>query len=265
MRRDSSPFVRTVCEDVLRRIFQERDFEAAYQAAIAAGRRLLAGEVPMSQLTLSKGLAASYATQQPHATVADKMEMRSGVLGRPRVGDRVQFVYVDAKVAAESLEELRRWEARRESEVMGPYQEELAQWRLSKDGPPPQRPELPPNHDKYRTAKASLVSMRAEDPGYVEEHGLRLDYVHYLERGLKSPLVDFFALYKPLEADAMFKPAIAEDQGCQLISNFAEVTREAAQPSPPAPARVGKKRPAASGKITSFFKKLPSGGPQAGH
>lgn len=202
VRRDACPFVRDTMAAVIRQIFQERNFEAAFQSAVEAANRLLAGAVPVEQLMLSKGLREDYKSAQPHSAVADKIQERQGTLARPRVGDRVPYVYIKIK-------------------------------------------------DKTKACEI------AEDPDYVEQQGLQIDYLYYLEHGLKNPLVDLFKLYKPVEAQRMFSPSIAADAGHQLMSGFISTQPRTAHRCPgtyiPGP-RKRVKADELSGKITSFFK-----------
>ena len=93
VRRDSCPFVRETLKSLLGMVLESSNPTPVIDFARDAARKLMAGEVPMDKLLMSKQLAAEYKVPQPHVTVRDKMRTR--VPGsEPQQGDRVAFVIV---------------------------------------------------------------------------------------------------------------------------------------------------------------------------
>ena len=93
VRRDSCPFVRETLKSLLGMVLESSNPTPVIDFAREAARKLMAGEVPMDKLLMSKQLAAEYKVPQPHVTVRDKMRTR--VPGsEPQQGDRVAFVIV---------------------------------------------------------------------------------------------------------------------------------------------------------------------------
>jgi DNA polymerase delta subunit 1 len=93
VRRDSCPFVRETLKTLLSMILESSDPRPVIEAARAAARELMTGQVPMEKLLMSKQLAAAYKVPTPHVTVRDKMKARAPG-SEPQQGDRVAFVIV---------------------------------------------------------------------------------------------------------------------------------------------------------------------------
>jgi DNA polymerase delta subunit 1 len=93
VRRDFCPFVREVCENILNSILEKCDPTVAIRIARDSKERLLKGQVPMSELTLTKKLGNSYTTKVPHQEVCNKIRKRNPG-SEPQVGSRVPFVII---------------------------------------------------------------------------------------------------------------------------------------------------------------------------
>ena len=93
VRRDSCPFVRETLKTLLSMILESSDPRPVIEAARAAARELMTGQVPMEKLLMSKQLAAAYKVPTPHVAVRDKMKARAPG-SEPQQGDRVAFVIV---------------------------------------------------------------------------------------------------------------------------------------------------------------------------
>jgi DNA polymerase delta subunit 1 len=93
VRRDSCPYVRETLKALLGMVLESSDPMPVISFAREAGRKLMAGEVPMEKLLMSKQLASDYKVPQPHVTVRDKMRKRAPG-SEPQQGDRVSFVIV---------------------------------------------------------------------------------------------------------------------------------------------------------------------------
>jgi DNA polymerase delta subunit 1 len=93
VRRDSCPFVRETLKSLLGMVLESSNPTPVIDFARDAARKLMAGEVPMDKLLMSKQLAAEYKVPQPHVTVRDKMKARAPG-SEPQQGDRVAFVII---------------------------------------------------------------------------------------------------------------------------------------------------------------------------
>jgi DNA polymerase delta subunit 1 len=96
VRRDSCALVRDVTKQALDLILIHRDPKAACAVIHEAAKRLLAGQVPLDELVMSKALRGTYKAGilQPHDVVRGKIAARSPG-EEPRAGDRVPFVYCE--------------------------------------------------------------------------------------------------------------------------------------------------------------------------
>ncbi len=86
------------CRKEMDKVWISARKEIAINYVKEQGRRLLNGEVPISELILSKGISREYYSnqKQEHLTVARKLEERG--LQAPTFGDRVPFVYTTMPV-----------------------------------------------------------------------------------------------------------------------------------------------------------------------
>jgi len=140
VRRDNCPYVREVCKNVLGHILNGSDPMPAIKEAKQAAKKLLAGDVPMEKLMMSKQLAGNYKSDNhAHVSVRDKIRKRAPG-SEPQQGDRVQYVIIEG----------------------------------------------PKNAKLYE---------KAEDPAWVTEKGIKLDYKYYFTNQLKNPITD---LLEPL-------------------------------------------------------------------
>ncbi|WIA10871.1 hypothetical protein OEZ85_011037 [Tetradesmus obliquus] len=97
VRRDSCGLVRDVTKQALDLILIHKDTQAACAVIHDAAKRLLAGQVPLEELVMSKALRGTYKAGilQPHDVVRGKIAARSPG-EEPRAGDRVPFVYCES-------------------------------------------------------------------------------------------------------------------------------------------------------------------------
>jgi DNA polymerase delta subunit 1 len=94
VRRDSCPYVRETLKKLLEMILESDDPLPVIQYARQASADLVAGNVPIEKLTMSKQLAAEYKVAMPHVAVRDKIRARAPG-SEPQQGDRVPFVVVE--------------------------------------------------------------------------------------------------------------------------------------------------------------------------
>jgi DNA polymerase elongation subunit (family B) len=105
-RRDNAPIVKDVFGGALDVLLQERDIRKAQDFVKDMLVKILENKVPLEKFILSKSLRDDYAamkegyagtaTLPAHRVLADRMESRDPGTA-PKVGDRVQFVYVAEK------------------------------------------------------------------------------------------------------------------------------------------------------------------------
>ena len=96
IRRDQVPYLGFMQEHALHLILVENDVNGAVEFVKAQTRKLLAGEVSMSELIMSQTLSKEdYATKGPHVALAEKMMARDPGTA-PLLGDRVPYVFVPA-------------------------------------------------------------------------------------------------------------------------------------------------------------------------
>jgi DNA polymerase delta subunit 1 len=144
VRRDSCPYVRETLKTLLGMVLESSDPTPVIEFAREQARQLLAGQVPMDKLLMSKQLAAEYKVVQPHVMVRDKMRARAPG-SEPQQGDRVAFVITKG------------------------------------DG---------------------KMYEKAEDPTWVREKNVPIDYQYYFTNQFKKPVQD---LLEPLvSADLIF-------------------------------------------------------------
>lgn len=130
VRRDTCEFVRNTCQTALNKML---DMENPDEYVQSRKELLLGGQVPMSELILSKRLGDSYKSSNlAHVAVRDKIREREPG-SEPRSGDRVQFVLVAGNKKAKMYE-------------------------------------------------------KAEDPKYVEDHKLPIDYEYYYKHQFVTPI-----------------------------------------------------------------------------
>jgi DNA polymerase elongation subunit (family B) len=94
-RRDNAPIVKDVFGGALDILMQERDIKKAQSFANEMLLKVLQNEVPLEKFIVSKSLRDDYKNpdQIAHRVLADRMERRDPGTA-PKVGDRIQYVYV---------------------------------------------------------------------------------------------------------------------------------------------------------------------------
>jgi hypothetical protein len=118
--------------------------------------------VDISNLIVSKSLsgdADDYKNKQPHVELADRMRRRDPG-SAPVVGDRVPYVIIQVRQ------------------------------RHAPDGPRPLT-------TSAQAAKGTPVFQKSEDPLYVLENNIPIDFMYYLEQQLSNPLLRLFEAIIP--------------------------------------------------------------------
>ena len=174
IRRDSCPFVRDTCRDLLNIMMFDRDPDRAKQVARDAARELLTGAVDPQRLIMSKKLAAAYKSEKhPQVVVKDKMAQRvsdgTSAEAPPQAGDRVAFLY----------------------------------------GTPRKRKIRPIRGDGDHK---ELTCMKAEDPSFLaRQEDVLVDYEHYYEHCFKKPVTMLLNMVDP-RADRLYEDIVGDFQ-----------------------------------------------------
>jgi DNA polymerase elongation subunit (family B) len=94
-RRDNAPIVKDVFGGALDMLLTEKDVRKAQQFVNGKLLEVLENKVPLEKFIVSKSLRDDYKNpgQIAHRVLADRMEARDAGTA-PKVGDRLQFVYV---------------------------------------------------------------------------------------------------------------------------------------------------------------------------
>lgn len=94
-RRDNAPIVKDVFGGALDILMQERDVRKAQKFTVEMLKKVLDNQFPLEKFIVSKSLRDDYKnpSQIAHRVLADRMQERDPGTA-PKVGDRVQYVYV---------------------------------------------------------------------------------------------------------------------------------------------------------------------------
>ena len=93
-RRDNAPLLKMIYGGAIDRLLNQRDVVGATHFVKEKVRELVDGKMKLSQLTITKSLAAEYASSPPaHKVLADRIAARDPG-NAPSSGDRIGFVYV---------------------------------------------------------------------------------------------------------------------------------------------------------------------------
>lgn len=93
-RRDNAPLLKMIYSGALDRLLNHRDVRGAVEFVIQKVQDLVDGKITLSQLTITKSLAAEYKSSPPaHKVLADRIAARDPG-NAPSSGDRVAFIYV---------------------------------------------------------------------------------------------------------------------------------------------------------------------------
>ena len=181
VRRDNCPFVKRVSQNVLDTIMYKMDTQGAIKIVQAAAKELLSYAIKCEDLVVSKSLRRiSY--------VKDKREIPAGKFSMKCNGFYLVHEYKNANlphlVVAAKHEE-------REA-GSGPKSGDRVPYVFIDTGNP-----------------KDLQYTKAEDPNYVNQNGLKLDVVYYLEHALQSPLESLFELFLDDPKTTLFAEALS--------------------------------------------------------
>ena len=95
-RRDNAPLLKMIYGGAIDRLLNHRDIAGAVAFVKEKVQELVDGKMKLSQLTITKSLAAEYASSPPaHKVLADRIAARDPG-NAPSSGERIGFVYVKA-------------------------------------------------------------------------------------------------------------------------------------------------------------------------
>jgi len=159
VRRDNTPYTREVCKAVLNMILDSKDPSGAIECAKDMAQELIDGKIPMEKLLMSKTLADSYKTKNGEWSY--KKMMDGGVQEVP------------SQPHVQVLEKINK-----RTPGAHPHTGDRVPFVLVKTEDP----------------RAKMFE-KAEDPKYVKDNGMELDYMYYFTNQLKKPVED---LLEPL-------------------------------------------------------------------
>jgi DNA polymerase elongation subunit (family B) len=260
-RRDIAPIVQKVFQSLLRNVLTHKG-EEAVDLIRGQVNDLLMGKVPFESLIVSKSLKKSYKVPPCHKILADRMLERDPG-SAPQVGDRVPYVFVEKRVVSAEAAEHRVMKERKSSQSCKPsiferakqasqasqasqkqasqtsqkqasqtsqkqasqtsqkQASQTSQKHTSKSG----KTDEPPLKLVKRTAKPNQGDM-VEHPSYVQQHKLRVDYVHYVERQLLNPTKEVLKLFHAENAlDDLIATAKRKQQNIPDIASFFKRTK----------------------------------------
>jgi DNA polymerase elongation subunit (family B) len=96
-RRDNAPLLKMIYSGAIDYLMNKRDVSGAVEFVKQKVQELVEGRIKLSQLTITKSLAAEYACSPPaHKVLADRITARDPG-NAPSSGERIGFVYVKAE------------------------------------------------------------------------------------------------------------------------------------------------------------------------
>jgi len=102
-RRDNAPIVKTIFGGAMKMLLDKRDVVGAFAFVKEKCMELVEGKVSLGQLTVTKSLRADYADpgRIAHKALADRITARDPG-NAPAAGDRIGYVYINAKSGIQS-------------------------------------------------------------------------------------------------------------------------------------------------------------------
>jgi DNA polymerase delta subunit 1 len=208
VRRDSCPYVRETLKQLLGMILESSDPRPVIDAARDAARILLDGKVPIEKLLLSKQLTDTYKVKLgPKDTSILKTTLKHlssddtrSIEGLIRTGEyKIKHEEILEKVMKKLTKEEQAAVRQVTKLVPMPHFQVRTKMKMRAPGSEPQQGD----RVSFVVAKGpGKLFEKAEDPGWVREHSVPLDYDYYFTNQLKKPVQD---LLEPLvSADDIF-------------------------------------------------------------
>jgi DNA polymerase delta subunit 1 len=208
VRRDSCPYVRETLKQLLGMILESSDPRPVIDAARDAARSLLEGKVPIEKLLLSKQLTDTYKVKLgPKDTNILKTTLKHlssddsrSIEGLIRTGEyKIKHEEILEKVMKKLTKEEQMAVRQVTKLVPMPHFQVRTKMKMRAPGSEPQQGD----RVSFVVAKGpGKLFEKAEDPVWVREHSVPLDYDYYFTNQLKKPVQD---LLEPLvSADDIF-------------------------------------------------------------
>ena len=180
VRRDSCPFVRETLKALLNMVLESSDPTPVITFAREEARKLMAGEVPMEKLLMSKQLASDYKVSCPGC--------KNNIV-QSKINESNQHKH-GCKISEEILNSL---------DVSMPHVAVRNKIKARAPGSEPQQGD----RVAFVIVKGEgKMCEKAEDPTWARDHKIPLDYQYYFTNQFKKPVQD---LLEPLvNADAIF-------------------------------------------------------------
>ena len=173
-RRDNAPIVKHVFGNVIEKIMIDRDLNKSVEWLQQTLLAIRQGKFPMSYFVITKSLRGYYKNPKSiaHKVLADRIGERDPG-NKPKAGDRMPFAY--RKLPEDML---------------------VDKDNCYKSGPRKGQP---------RNRKI-LQGDRVEDPTYMKENGLDLDYEFYITNQIMNPVKQVLDLeMDPKQTELLFK------------------------------------------------------------
>ena len=173
-RRDNAPIVKHVFGNVIEKIMIDRDLQKSVEWLKQTLHAIRQGKFPMSYFVITKSLRGYYKNPKSiaHKVLADRIGERDPG-NKPKAGDRMPFAY--RKLPEDML---------------------VDKDNCYKSGPRKGQP---------RNRKI-LQGDRVEDPTYMKDHGIDLDYEFYITNQIMNPVKQVLDLeMNPKETELLFK------------------------------------------------------------
>jgi len=243
-RRDNAPIVKVVFQKIIDILFDERNVQKAVAFYQKAVRDLLHGNVPMSDLVVTKTLKATYKnpTQITHKVLAEKIADRDPG-NAPASNERIPYVFIDEKElkckVCNKRVNVKRCKCKT---CMYLYCASHLHRRAHECVP---RCRMCWKRDKIAECgvcggsycnkhrgkhKCSNIQEKAiqgdlvETPSYIEEMGLRIDYRYYLDHQVMKPVQQIFDLIEETQGKNLLKKLLVRDNnrrsGNRTITDF---------------------------------------------
>lgn len=204
-RRDNAPIVKHIYGEVIRKILYESDPESVKSYVREEVQKVLMGEYPIEYFIITKSLKSGYANPGsiPQKVLADKMMARDpGIVIMP--GDRVPYVIRETKEKKKKVSKSTKIDT---TSGMGKYLDTRVGQSID------------------QTTETDLLQADlAEDPVYLVQNGLKIDYQYYITNQLQKPLTQDVLGVIMERPEELFDPALREyrnkRQGLQSITNF---------------------------------------------
>lgn len=208
VRRDSCPYVRETLKQLLGMILESSDPRPVIDAARDAARNLLDGKVPIEKLLLSKQLTDTYKVKLgPKDTSILKTTLKHlssddsrSIEGLIRTGEyKIKHEEILEKVMKKLTKEEQTAVRQVTKLVPMPHFQVRTKMKMRAPGSEPQQGD----RVSFVVAKGpGKLFEKAEDPVWVREHSVPLDYDYYFTNQFKKPVQD---LLEPLvSADDIF-------------------------------------------------------------